>query len=100
MSVSIASSWQKKKRFSRSSVLRQCSRRDRVTLVTPGYPWSRHSLIRGRMAFTSRISWNSPGSSNVFDVADARMYPAGRLPETRENSFVWWSYSQCSFGSS
>ena len=50
ISVSAASSWQKKKRrLSNFSAFVQCSSSRFVMPVTPGYPASRHALTRGRI---------------------------------------------------
>jgi hypothetical protein len=83
MSVSTASSWQKKnRRRSNSSGSRQCASSRLVMLVTPGYPASRQALTRGRIRLTKGISTKMPGSSNDFDPGVATTYPAGRRPST------------------
>ena len=89
ISVSTASSWQKKnRRLSNSSGFVQCSSRRFVIPVTPGYPASRHALIRGRIRLTSGISTNTPGSSNALESLDATTYPAGRRPSAKSNNRV------------
>ena len=96
ISVSAASSWQKKnRRASNSSGSRQCSNNRLVTPVTPGYPAARHALTRSRIWLTSGISRNTPGSSKAREFCDATMYPAGRRPSRRSNVCVSRRYFQC-----
>ena len=72
ISVSAASSWQKKKRrFSNSSGSRQCSSRRLVTAVAPGQPAFRQAATRGRMALTRGISTKRPGSSKERERSEA-----------------------------
>jgi hypothetical protein len=68
ISVSTASSWQKKNRRScQFSGSRQCWRSRWVVPVAPGYPASRHAFTRGRMRLTSGSSTNTPGSSKDLE---------------------------------